>query len=330
VSEVSITGMGVVSAIGVGRDKFAAALKARRCGISEVTGFDAEGCRCLLAAEVVDFDVEAFLESRKNYLDRNTELAFGAARLALDDSRLRISEENAERIGLSIGTAFGNVESVLTFHRQLVEKGARLVSPFIFPHTYNNTTASLLAIEYNLKGVHANFSSGSAAGAEAIAYAYENIKVGRADAILAGGVEALTEPVFRFLDSQSLPNPSGEGAGMVVLESAEYARRRGAPGGTTLTSCVVACDARSALEKAKEAAGISDEQIGLLIDASPFPGDWDGLNVFDLQQLTGHTIAASFPLALVACALMLPESGFAAVVAGCSGAAGVACILQGG
>ena len=147
-SEVLITGMGVVSAIGVGRDEFAAALKARRCGISEVTGFDAEGCRCLLAAEVVDFDVEAFLESRKNYLDRNTELAFGAARLALDDSRLRISEENAERIGLSIGTAFGNVESVLTFHRQLVEKGARLVSPFIFPHTYNNTTASLLAIEH--------------------------------------------------------------------------------------------------------------------------------------------------------------------------------------
>jgi 3-oxoacyl-[acyl-carrier-protein] synthase II len=331
---VVITGVGPVTAIGIGFADFSTALAAGRSGIGEVTGFDVEHCRCKLAAEIIEFGVKKFLASEKGYLDRNSALAFAATRLCLDDASFSVTPQQAQRIGLCFGTCFGNIETARAFHQKMVEKGPKLAPPFIFPHTYNNTTASLLAIEYGIKGPHANFSSGAAAGAEAIAYAVEDLRAGRADVILAGGAEALSQPAFAALDAAGKlrAEPSGagfvlgEGACMLVLETEEHARGRGARIRARVAGVGVAGEASAALRAALRDADVGPDAIRLVVSSANGSADTDAaesralsevlgrkdVTIVKVKSLLGDTIAASGPLGLAAA---LAAGGCALVVA---------------
>ena len=244
---VVITGLGPVTAAGIGREAFFAALAAGRSGIGELTLFDPEQYGSRLAAELPpEFKVEDYLRSQKTYLDRASELAFAAMSLALTDSGLNLKSENLAGIGLTLGTAAGSLGTATAFYRDYLEKGPRLVKPVLFPNTYSNTAISLLAIEYGIAGPHLNFASGFISSACALTAGFDLIRQGRAEVIFAGGVEALSETLYAGCarNGQLSPGPDGgleicapfdsrhngfilgEGAAILVLEELEHARQR--------------------------------------------------------------------------------------------------------
>ncbi len=223
---VVMTGIGPVSAIGIGREPFFAALREGRSGIGEITAFDTTGYRSKRAAQVVGFNVADYLESQKNYLDHASELAFAAMSLALEDADLDAKTMDGAAAGLLLGSAFGSLATMALFFGDYLQKGPRLVKPVLFPHTYSNTTISLLAIEYNLSGYHVNYSAGSVSAGCALAGGYDLIRQGRANLVFAGGFEGFNETLFAGYDGTG--RILGEGAGILVLEEFDHAKARGA------------------------------------------------------------------------------------------------------
>ena len=239
---VVVTGVGPVSAIGIGREAFFAALVAGRSGIGPASGGAG------LAAEVRDFDVREYLETEKAYLDRASQLTFAAMSLALEDANLDLKSMDRAGIGLILGSSAGCLESSQLFFADYLEKGPRFVKPIVFPHTYTNMTISLLAIEYGLSGYHLSLTSGATASAVALVQAYDLVRTGRCSLVLAGGFEALSPLLRRGYELMGRVSPRdgggtegcapfdaarngfvlGEGAGILVLEDADHAEQRGA------------------------------------------------------------------------------------------------------
>ena len=246
-NRVVITGVGPVSAIGIGREPFFAGLREGRSGIAAITSFDTAPYRSKLAAEIAHFDVKEYLESEKTYLDRASELAFAGMSLALEDADLDARKLDSGGTALLLGSALGNLGTLGLFFDDFVKKGPRLVKPILFPHTYSNTTISLLAIEYGLTGYHVNFSAGAVSASDAIMEGYDLIRQGRAKIALTGGFEAFSELLFAGFQRRGLLSPLagarevcapfdqgrdgfvlGEGCGILVLEELESAQARGA------------------------------------------------------------------------------------------------------
>ena len=245
---VAITGVGPLSAIGTGREAFFRAIRSGQTGIDEITLFDAEQYACRHAAEVADFDVESYLETPKAYLDRTAEFAFAASQLALSDASLTTPDLAAARAGLILASAYGSLDTMATFFGDVIAKGPRSAKPFLFPHTYANTPVSLLAIELGLAGHHFHFASGAVGSSLALMEAYDSIRCGKLDIVLAGGYEAFHEVLHAGLDRAGLLGKSddalppaapfdharsgcvpGEGGIVLVVEDMQRARTRGAP-----------------------------------------------------------------------------------------------------
>ena len=242
-----VTGLGPVSSIGIGRDAFLDALERGQSGIRPVTAFDCHALRSKQAGEITGFRFEDYIDSQKTYLDRASGLAFAAFRLALRDAGIQLDSEDRTRIGVLLGTAYGCMATMDFFFRDLIEKGPKHVRPILFPHVYANTPLSLLAIEYGIKGFHTAFSSGFTSSSSALLYGYDLITRGRAEIVLAGGVEALSEVLFTACSGMHWLSPQddrqegcfpfderrngivlGEGAAMLVLEERQHAKKRGA------------------------------------------------------------------------------------------------------
>jgi len=252
---VVITGVGQLSAVGIGKQAFYDALRSGQSSIVRGEGQP--------VAEVEDFDVEEFLDNPKTYLDRSAEFAFAAMSLAIEDAGLDMAELDGSRTGLILGSAGGSLETASVFFEDFLERGPRLVKPLLFPHTYANTPISLLAIDYELNGLHINLSSGAVSTALAILEAYDYIRSGHARVVFAGGYEVLSEVrreqcrledraagkkvgvPFDRLCGGAVP---GEAAGMLVIEAHEHAAARGAVvlaeigGGSMTSDSSVACD----------------------------------------------------------------------------------------
>ena len=244
-----ISGFGVVSPIGLGRDEFWRGLKNGAAGLRPVSLFDTEGLPCHEACEISSFAPETLL-GRKGlkYLDRSTQLASCATALAFEDARFTPAANGHGGVGLVLGTMFGSVESVSAFDRQILQEGPRSVNPMGFPRTVINSPAGHVAIRFGLTGLNTTISAGTVSSLQAIAYAADFIADGRADVLLAGGVEELSAMSYsgfcaaRLLagsDGNSLRCAApldvdrsgfsvGEGAVVFVMESPEHAARRGA------------------------------------------------------------------------------------------------------
>jgi 3-oxoacyl-[acyl-carrier-protein] synthase II len=243
-----ITGIGVLSSIGQGKDAFWEALRRGATSVRPITLFDTASFRVTSAGEIADFDALAYLGKKGlRDLDRSTRLVCSAARLALDDSGLTISEETTRSVGVAVGTTFGSLHSIAQFDRSGLTEGPRFVNPSHFPNTVINSPASQVSIRFAIKGFNTTLSSGFCAALDALSYAADFIRLGRADAVLAGGVEELCEETFRlFHDLGYLSGTSGaepvsrpfdsgrdgfvlsEGASVLVVEGEEHARNRGA------------------------------------------------------------------------------------------------------
>ena len=260
---VVVTGMGVVSPIGIGVDQFWSAAVNGVSGIKRITSFDASSRRSQIAGEVADFVPSTFLSQKYiEQTDRFTQLALLAARLALEDAG-GLDAYESRRIGVSIGSGMGGFS---TFESSALRKFRNQpVPPFTVPRTMANSAAAWIAIKHGFKGMNLTSSTACSSGANAIGAALDLLRAGRADVVIAGGAEACVLPltingfeILHALTTTSNDNPAGasrpfakgrdgfvmgEGAGILILEKEEQARGRGAKIYAELAGYGQACDA---------------------------------------------------------------------------------------
>jgi len=246
---VVITGVGVTTSNGMGKDDFWGNLQQGVSGIKEVGLFDTNNLKTHTAGEIKDFDASQYLNGKGlRLLDRTTKIVNVAARFAIDDAKLAIDESNTDRTGVVLGTTLGSVYSISEFDKTSLRDGPRGVNPALFPNTVINSPASQISIRFTIKGFNTTIATGFTASLDALRYAYDFIQMNRADAVVVGGVEELCIQTYlgfyklKFLAASknselelSCPFDKrrngivfGEGASMVVIEDLESARKRGA------------------------------------------------------------------------------------------------------
>ena len=246
---VVVTGMGVVSPVGVGVESFWSALVAGQSGIRPITRFDASPFPSRIAGEIPDFDPLAHL-SRRDVVRTDTFIHYAlvAAREALGEAKLRV-EAHPERVGVSVGTSIGGLPLLMRSSEVLVREGPEAVSPYAMPGFLPNMAAGWVSMAVGARGPIACAATACAAGAQAIGDAFRMIQRGEADAMLAGGTDALIHPVVvagfcamralsrhneepqrasRPFDAERDGFVLAEGAGILVLEAMEIALARGA------------------------------------------------------------------------------------------------------
>ena len=247
---VVVTGVGVVSPLGTGNRKNWDALTAGRSGIDHITRFDATDFPVRIAGEVKDFVAEDFIEKKEiKKMDLFIQYALAAAHFAMEDSGFKVNDENAERVGVLVGAGLGGLPSIERYHTALLEGGYKKISPFFIPMLIINLAPGHISIRYGAKGPNISSVSACATSTHSIGDAYHIILRGDADAMIAGGTESTITPLgiggFAVMRALSDRNDSpqtasrpfeknrdgfvmGEGAGIVILEEYESAKKRGA------------------------------------------------------------------------------------------------------
>lgn len=246
---VAVTGMGAVTPIGIGVKAFWEGITREKIGFAPITRFDASEYKCRLAAEVKDFQPENYMDKKSaRRMELFCQYAVAAAGEAIQDAGLDMEKEDAYRVGCSIGSGIGSLQAIEREHVRLLEKGPSRVAPLFVPLMISNMAAGNVSIAFGLKGKSLNVVTACATGTNSIGEAMRAIQYGDADVMVAGGTEGAVCPIgiagFTSLTALSdsadparcsLPFDRdrsgfvmGEGAGVVVLEELEHARRRGA------------------------------------------------------------------------------------------------------
>lgn len=298
---VVITGVGIVSPIGIGKEAYWQSLKSGRPGFGRISFFDPSTYPCHIDAEVRDFQPEQFIDKKKiRRMDRFTQFACAAAKLAVEDSKIDFAKENVERCGVIVGSGIGGLPTIEAEHSVLLEKGMRRVSPFLIPMLITNIAPGEIAIEYGLVGPNYSVASACATSNHAIGEALRHIRYGDADVILAGGTEAAITPlgVAGFCQARALTTDfndrpekasrpfdkgrsgfvMGEGAGVVVLETLEHALARGAKIYGELAGYGATDDAYHITAPSPEAKAASRAMQLALADGGLRPEDVDYVN----------------------------------------------------
>lgn len=273
---VVVTGMGVVSPIGTGKEPFWEAIKAGKNGIGQITLFDTSEYKAHLAAEVKDFVPEEYMEKKAaKRMDRFCQFAVAAAKLCVDDSGIDLEKVDRERFGTIVGSGVGGLRTIGDEEDKLHDGGPRKVSPFMIPMMIVNLAPGQIAIKYGLKGICASPVTACASSASAVGDAYRMIKHGYVDRVLAGGSEATISPlgVAGFTNMTALstaedPNRAsipfdkerhgfvmGEGGAMLLLEEYEMAKARGAKIYAEVLGYGATCDAYHITAPDPEAEG---------------------------------------------------------------------------
>jgi 3-oxoacyl-[acyl-carrier-protein] synthase II len=247
---VVITGIGAIAANGIGKEAFWDSLIAGRSGIRRITRFDASQFPCQIAGEVTDFQATAYIKPHEaKRMSRVSQFAVAVGKMALEDSKLEVTELNRRRIGICFGTSAGKMEAFETEHLPFLERGVRALHPLSFVEFPAHGATSHVAIELNASGVCESVSTGCTAGLDALYWGYVQLCLGRASAMVVGSVEALISPfAFGLVCAsgvlskrndipQETPRPFelhrdgivlSEGAGAVVLENLSQAEERDA------------------------------------------------------------------------------------------------------
>lgn len=247
---VVITGVGMITPLGTGNEKSWQGLMQGRSAIRKITHFDPEGLPCQIAAEVSDFEIDNFIDMKEQKkMDRFIHLGLAAATLAMEDSGLKITENNADRTGVIVGAGVGGLPAIERYEKILLEKGPKRVSPFFIPMTIINLTAGHISIRFGAKGPNSAVATACASGTHSIGDAFKMIQHNVADAMICGGAEAVITPLgiagFTSMKALSTRNDEpekasrpfdkdrdgfvmGEGAGILILEELEHALNRGA------------------------------------------------------------------------------------------------------
>jgi 3-oxoacyl-[acyl-carrier-protein] synthase II len=247
---VVVTGLGLVTPLGIGVEETWAALVAGKSGISRITKFDASVMATQIAGEVRNFRSEDFLPVKEaKRTDDFVAYAVAASRMAVEAARLTINGTNAERVGVVIGCGLGGLRTIEKYHRLLIEEGPRKISPFFIPMLIANMAPGQVSIAFGAKGPNLSIETACAAGTHAVGDAFKMVQSGVADAMITGGVEATITPLavggFNAMRALSTRNDQpekasrpfdrdrdgfvpAEGSGMLIIETLDHALERGA------------------------------------------------------------------------------------------------------
>lgn len=247
---VVITGVGMITPLGIGVEESWKGLVDGNPGIRRITQFDALAFPTQIAGEVQNFNPEDYIELKEiKKMDRFIHFALAAAEMAVKDAGFSVTGQNADRVGVIVGSGIGGLHAIEHYHSVLLEKGPRKITPFFIPMLVVNLAAGQISIRFGAKGPNSAVATACATGSHAIGDAFKIIQRGDADAVIAGGTEAVITPLgiggFNAMKALSTRNDApekasrpfdiardgfvmGEGAGIVILESFENAMDRGA------------------------------------------------------------------------------------------------------
>lgn len=250
-NRVVITGLGVISPVGIGKDVFWQSLLEGKNGIDKITRFDATEYKAQIAGEVKDFDPADYMDKKEaKRIDRYAQFAVAAAKMAVEDAKLDLEAEDCDRIGTFVGSGIGGIETMHGQYEKLFDKGPSKISPFFIPMMIGNMAAGHVSIALGLKGPSSCVVTACATGTNNIGDAFRVLQRGDADVMVAGGTEASISQaaVAGFCSMKALctdhnDDPAhasrpfdanrsgfimGEGAGIIVMETLEHAEKRGA------------------------------------------------------------------------------------------------------
>jgi 3-oxoacyl-[acyl-carrier-protein] synthase II len=330
-NRVVITGLGVVSSLGMEIDEFWNNIKNGKSGISKIEGFDTEGFSSQIGAEIKEFNPEKYIDRKDaKRMAKFTQYAVFAAMRALEDAGLEITDELAHEAGVLIGSGIGGIEVFEKQMERLVKRGPRRISPFFIPMMISNMAAGQVAIYTNAKGPNSNEVTACASGSHSIGEAMEIIKRGDAKVMISGGAEASITPsaVAGFSNMKALSTRNdepqkasrpfdkerdgfviGEGSGVLILEDYEFAKKRGANIIAEVSGYGMSADAYHmtqpapngegayrAMEMAVKKANISFEDIGYINahgTSTPFNDKLETQAIKDLFEDHAYELAVS-------------------------------------
>jgi 3-oxoacyl-[acyl-carrier-protein] synthase II len=306
---VVITGMGVISPVGNNKDDFWKNIQAGKSGIRRIQSMDTEKYDCKIAGEVVDFDPTVHFNNHKDArrADRYFQFAMAASKMAAKDAGLNPDSLDPHRVGVMVGSGIGGLGTLETQYEVLLTKSPSRVSPFIIPMMISNIASGMIAAEYGFMGPNMAIVTACATSNNNIGEAWRNIKFGDADVMICGGAEASIRPCglagFANMKALSMRNDEperasrpwdkdrdgfvmGEGAGVVVIEELEHAKKRGATIYAELVGYGATADAYHLTSPHPEGLGAAKCMEMALRHAK--------LNVTDIQYINAH--ATSTPM----------------------------------
>jgi 3-oxoacyl-[acyl-carrier-protein] synthase II len=297
---VVITGIGLVTPVAVGTEASWRGLLGGKSGIDRITLFDASAFRVQIAGEVKNWDPLAYIEKKKlKEFDRFCEFAMGAAKMAVDDAKLELTDAEREEAGCFVGVGIGGLFSLEKTKQTLIDKGPTKISPYAIPNIIANLAAGQVSMAYGLRGPSYCTTSACSSGAHAIGEAFEWIRRGRAQIMVAGGAEAAVTPVgiggFEAMFALSKRNESpaqasrpfdkdrdgfvcGEGSGVLVLETLSRAKARGAQIYAEITGYGATSDAHHLTQPAPNGEGAQRAMAMALKDGKMAPDAIDYVN----------------------------------------------------
>lgn len=309
---VVVTGLGLITPLGTGVDSSWSAFLEGKSGIGRITRFDASDLPVHIAGEVKDFDPSLYIEQKEiKKMDRFIHFALAASTMAIEDSGIRITDENAERIGVIIGSGIGGLPAIEHYHKVYLEKGYRRITPFFIPMLIINLASGQVSIKFGAKGPNSAVATACATGSHAIGDAFRIIQRGEADVMIAGGTESVITPLaiggFAVMKALSTRNNEperasrpfdvdrdgfvmGEGAGIVILESLENAKARGARIYAEVVGYGMTSDAYHITAPAPEGAGAATCMSLALKDAGVSPDVVDYINAHGTSTKYGDEI----------------------------------------
>ena len=362
---VVVTGLGAITPVGNDVETFWNNLKNGVVGIGPITTFDTAEYKAKLAAEVKDFDPKKYMDNKTaRRMERFSQFAVAAAKEALEDAGIDMEKEDPFRVGVSVGSGIGGLDAIERETRKLIEKGPSRINPLLVPLMISNMAAGNIGIQFGLKGKNINVVTACATGTHSIGEAFRSIQYGEADVMVAGGAEASITPIgiagFAALTAlnttedpkrASIPFDKerngfvmGEGAGIVVLESLEHAKARGAKIYAEVGGYGATCDAYHITSPAEDGSGAAKAmQVGIA-DAGMKPEDVDYVNahgtsthhndlfetkaiklalgehayevkVNSTKSMVGHLLGAAGGVEFIACVKSI-EDGYVHVTAG--------------
>jgi len=312
---VVITGVGMITPLGTGTKKSWDGIIGGRSGIRKITQFDTEGFPCQIAGEVPDFNIDDFIETKEQKkMDRFIHLGVAAASLAMEDSNLKVTDSNAERIGVIVGSGVGGLASIERCTKILNDRGPKRVTPFFIPMTIINLTSGHISIRFGVKGPNSAVATACASGTHAIGDAFKMIQRDDADAMICGGAEAVITPLgitgFTAMKALSTRNDEperasrpfdrdrdgfvmGEGSGILVIEEMEHAINRGAKIYAELIGYGLNADAHHITSPAPHGEGAARCMRSTLKDAAIQAEDIDYINAHGTSTRYGDELEST-------------------------------------
>lgn len=296
---VVITGMGAITPIGNSVDEFWAGVRQQKVGIDFITRFDASDYKAKLAAEVKNFDAKNYMDFKMaKRMETFSQYAVAAAGEAIADAGIDMADEDAYMAGTSVSSGIGSLDAMEREHKKLLEKGPSRINPLLVPLMITNMAAGNVAIAFGLKGKSLNVVTACASGTNAVGEGYRSIQSGEADIMVSGGTESAVTPIgiggfaaLTALSASTDPKRAsipfdrdrsgfvmGEGAGILVLEELEHAKKRGAHIYAEITGYGCSNDAFHITSPAEDGSGAARAMTNAMNEAGVRPADIDYIN----------------------------------------------------